>query len=303
MLSHWTRYLVLVPLAAGAACGTRSDWRAAQEANTIEALESFLQEHPGSRYDGRARHQLLHLKEEQNWATAVARASIEAFESFQRAWPESEHAGNAQAQIQTLREAADWQTAFDARDPKAFDAFVAAWPESSRVEQIPALVAKLHAEQVATRTISLTALEWFRFWPTPLTRGITIRDQALLRKSRLMAATQLQALGRFFNNRIVPDSIRLLGPSDFVASMRRTRGPGFKRMGGGVGVAFVDEWTRPFVVDGNGLPAVSFRRGSILLEGGDLRVEEGTQARIVGTDGHPECYTAVGDSWESAPCG
>jgi hypothetical protein len=75
--------LLAIVLLAFAGCSReRSDWRSAQAADSPEAYQEFIDEHPDSSHVSTARERLAQLAEDKDWRAAAEMDSIDAYRQF-----------------------------------------------------------------------------------------------------------------------------------------------------------------------------------------------------------------------------
>jgi cell division septation protein DedD len=80
----------------------KDDWRAAQSADTSEAYQDFLQQHPDSEYAVQAQARLKQLAEERDWQQAAATDTLEAYEQFVAQHADSKWAQEARVRIENF---------------------------------------------------------------------------------------------------------------------------------------------------------------------------------------------------------
>ena len=79
-----------------------SDWQKAEENNTIEAYQSFLNKYPESSYASEVQEKIGKLIFESDWQKAEGNNTIEAYQSFLNKYPESSYASEVQEKIGRL---------------------------------------------------------------------------------------------------------------------------------------------------------------------------------------------------------
>jgi hypothetical protein len=80
----------------------KDDWRAAQSADTNEAYQDFLQQHPDSEYAVQAQARLKQLAEDRDWQQAAAADTLEAYEQFVAQHADSKWAQEARVRIENF---------------------------------------------------------------------------------------------------------------------------------------------------------------------------------------------------------
>jgi hypothetical protein len=78
----------------------RSEWRSAQAADTTEAYQQFIDEHPDSSHVATARERLQQLAEDKDWRAAAESDSVEAYQQFLAQHPGGKWAKEAQLRIE-----------------------------------------------------------------------------------------------------------------------------------------------------------------------------------------------------------
>jgi hypothetical protein len=75
----------------------------ARQADTVEALESFIRRHPRSKYALEARNQVSNILAEKDFKSTRLKHTIEAYENFLREHPYSEYVEKARSAIRSLK--------------------------------------------------------------------------------------------------------------------------------------------------------------------------------------------------------
>jgi cell division septation protein DedD len=89
--------LVAIPLLVLSGCSReKGDWRSAQAADTPEAYEQFISEHPDSTRVATARERLGQLAEEKDWRIAAGTDTPEAYQQFLAQYPSGKWSKEAQ---------------------------------------------------------------------------------------------------------------------------------------------------------------------------------------------------------------
>jgi len=89
----------------------KDDWRAAQSADTNEAYQDFLQQHPDSEYAVQAQARVKQLAEDRDWQQAAATDTPEAYEQFVAQHADSKWAQEARVRIENFNLAGGGQAA------------------------------------------------------------------------------------------------------------------------------------------------------------------------------------------------
>jgi hypothetical protein len=118
------------------ACGP-SPWEQAQQANTVEAFETFVQANPQSEFAPIA----LTRIDELLWVEASTANSIETYERYLAKHPDGSHSAAAHLQIADLR----WQAASAMNTVDGYADFVRSTADSNRIEQARAAIKVLHS--------------------------------------------------------------------------------------------------------------------------------------------------------------
>lgn len=89
----------------------KDDWKAAQGADTSEAYQDFLQQHPDSEFAVQAQSRLKQLAEDRDWQQAAATDTLEAYEQFVAQHADSKWAQEARVRIENFNLAAGGRAA------------------------------------------------------------------------------------------------------------------------------------------------------------------------------------------------
>jgi len=79
-----------------------ADWKAASSADTSEAYQQFLQQHPNSANAVQARTRIQQLQEVRDWQAAGAADTRDAYEQFLASHPDSQWAQEARIRIENF---------------------------------------------------------------------------------------------------------------------------------------------------------------------------------------------------------
>jgi hypothetical protein len=83
-----------------------SDWKAASAADTSEAYQQFLQQHPNSANAAQARTRLQQLQEDRDWQAASSADTRDAYEQFALAHPDGKWTQEARIRIENFAQTA-----------------------------------------------------------------------------------------------------------------------------------------------------------------------------------------------------
>lgn len=96
-------FLSLAWLAAASGCShEKRDWHAAQSADTIEAYEEFVKEHPKSALGSEAQSRVVQLTEDRDWQRASSTDTADAYRQFLAAHPQAKSAQEARIRIENF---------------------------------------------------------------------------------------------------------------------------------------------------------------------------------------------------------
>jgi hypothetical protein len=91
-------------LAVGGCSRVGGDWKAAQAADTSEAYQDFLHQHPDSEYTVPAQARIKQLSEDKDWQAASAADTPDAYEQFVAAHADSKWAQEARVRIENFQQ-------------------------------------------------------------------------------------------------------------------------------------------------------------------------------------------------------
>lgn len=99
--------LLCVALLSVAGCSrVSSDWKAAQQADTSEAYQEFLHQHPDSEFTGQAQARVKQLAEDRDWQQAAQAGTLDAYQQFLAQHADSKWAQEARVRIENLQQQA-----------------------------------------------------------------------------------------------------------------------------------------------------------------------------------------------------
>lgn len=78
------------------------DWKSAQGADTIEAYDGFLKQHPQSEFAAQALERTKQLAEERDWQVATQADTADAYQQFLTQYPEGKWAQEARVRIENF---------------------------------------------------------------------------------------------------------------------------------------------------------------------------------------------------------
>jgi hypothetical protein len=91
-------------LALGGCSRVGGDWKAAQAADTSEAYQDFLHQHPDSEYSVPAQARIKQLSEDKDWQSASAADTPDAYEQFVAQHADSKWAQEARVRIENFQQ-------------------------------------------------------------------------------------------------------------------------------------------------------------------------------------------------------
>jgi len=91
-------------LALGGCSRVGGDWKAAQAADTSEAYQDFLHQHPDSEYSIPAQARIKQLSEDKDWQSASAADTPDAYEQFVAQHADSKWAQEARVRIENFQQ-------------------------------------------------------------------------------------------------------------------------------------------------------------------------------------------------------
>jgi cell division protein FtsN len=93
---------VAILCAVGACSHEKRDWHAAQSADTIEAYEEFVKEHPKSARSAEVEARIAQLTEDRDWQRASSTDTADAYRQFLAAHPQAKSAAEARIRIENF---------------------------------------------------------------------------------------------------------------------------------------------------------------------------------------------------------
>jgi len=95
-------FIVALALAVAACSREQRDWRNTQGADTIEAYEQFLKDHPSSELAAQARTRVEQLAEDRDWQKAGTADTLEGYQQFVSQHPNGKWAQEARIRIENF---------------------------------------------------------------------------------------------------------------------------------------------------------------------------------------------------------
>jgi hypothetical protein len=141
----------LIALALAGCSREREDWRSTQAADTAEAYQQFLQQHPNSSHDAEAQARVKQLLEDRDWKVAAAADTRDAYEQFLSQHPDSKWAQEARIRIENFAQSAQ------AKTPAAGETAPTVTPSTAAPKAAPAPAAPLSAAPGGEHAVQLGA--------------------------------------------------------------------------------------------------------------------------------------------------
>lgn len=142
---------VLCAAAALSACNVvaKYDWDKATAANTLQGYETFLREHPHSKYADDAQGRVLALRDEHAWSAAQAANTIAGYNAYLKAWSGGVHASDIAYQITALQRAAAWKALQNDPSAASLQAFLSIYPQGRESNEARAKLKEFYHLQLA----------------------------------------------------------------------------------------------------------------------------------------------------------
>src|SRR5665213_1193089 len=121
--------VVCAAVALSACNMAKYDWNKATAANNLQGYETFLHQHPHSKYSDGAQGRILALRDEQAWSAAQATNTIAAYNAYLKAWNGGVHASDVAYQITALQRAAAWKALQNDPSAASLQAFLVVYPQ------------------------------------------------------------------------------------------------------------------------------------------------------------------------------
>jgi outer membrane protein assembly factor BamD (BamD/ComL family) len=141
---------VVCAAVALSACNiSEHDWNKATAANTLQGYETFLQEHPHSRYADNAQGRILALRDEQAWSAARATNTIAAYNAYLKAWSGGVHVSDVPYQITAVQRAGAWKELQNDPSAASLQAFLVVYPQGRESNEARAKLRDFYHLQLA----------------------------------------------------------------------------------------------------------------------------------------------------------
>ena len=95
--------LTVITLALAACSRVKEDWKAAQSADTTEAYQDFLRQHPDSEFGVAAQERVRQLAEDRDWQQAAEADTLDAYQQFVAAHADGKWAQEARVRIENFQ--------------------------------------------------------------------------------------------------------------------------------------------------------------------------------------------------------
>jgi outer membrane protein assembly factor BamD (BamD/ComL family) len=177
-------------------------WPSAQSADTIEAYETFIEQHGESEHVAEAHARIEVLKDEKEWADTEKAASIAAYTIFLRYHAGSRHAAEAKTRLADLVLDRDWSGARAADSVLSYGDFTRQHPKSRHEGEAATRAAAAAVRESwgkAQRTDSVASYsDYLRRYPgSPHTAEARSRIDALITTAEWEAAARDDTLEAF----------------------------------------------------------------------------------------------------------
>jgi hypothetical protein len=98
----WTLIALAGALMLAGCSHEKSDWKSASTADTAEAYQQFLTQHPNSPNAAQAHTRIQQIQEDRDWQTATSADTREAYEQFASQHPDSKWVQEARIRIENF---------------------------------------------------------------------------------------------------------------------------------------------------------------------------------------------------------
>ncbi len=162
----------------------KSDWQAAQSADSVEAYEQFITKHPQSALANEARTRTKQLAEEKDWEKATSVDTADSYQAFLGKYPDGKWSEEARIRVENfnvLGAPANAAAAAAAAPDAAKPAETAKPPEAAKPE-VPKAAAPKPAPAAATKPAPATTAK-----PASAAKPATAPKPAVLAKPALAA--------------------------------------------------------------------------------------------------------------------
>ncbi len=95
--------LTLVTFVVSGCSRVKDDWKAAQAADTTEAYQDFLRQHPDSEFGVAAQERVRQLAEDRDWQQAAKADTLDAYQQFVAAHADGKWAPEARVRIENFQ--------------------------------------------------------------------------------------------------------------------------------------------------------------------------------------------------------
>ena len=95
--------LTLFTFAVAGCSRMKEDWKAAQSADTTEAYQDFLRQHPDSEFGVSAQERVRQLAEDRDWEQAAKADTLDAYQQFVAAHADGKWAQEARVRIENFQ--------------------------------------------------------------------------------------------------------------------------------------------------------------------------------------------------------
>jgi len=121
-----------------------ADWRSASAANTAEAYQQFLQQHPSSTNAAQAKTRLEQLADDHDWQVAAAANNRDAYQQFVAQHPDSKWTQEARIRIENFAQSGASGAAASASTPSAAAVVASAPIGAAAKAATPPSAARVH---------------------------------------------------------------------------------------------------------------------------------------------------------------
>lgn len=97
-----TRLVIAISILLVSCSAEKSDWQAAQSADSVEAYEQFITKHPQSALANEARARTKQLAEEKDWEKATSVDTADSYQAFLGKYPEGKWSEEARIRVENF---------------------------------------------------------------------------------------------------------------------------------------------------------------------------------------------------------
>lgn len=151
-------------------------WNKADQKNTIQAYEAFLNDFPKGNYSALAQKKITEEKDKYAWRETERVNTLAAYKNYLKQFPEALHREEAEQQVKTIGIKEDWEIAQKQNTIQGYQDYIKAYPDSEYLKQAEQQIAWIGENNVWEATVTQNTDAAYRNYLSKYPKGRYVSD-------------------------------------------------------------------------------------------------------------------------------